>query len=268
MLGSNPGLLQLWHWQPGALHHSARSHPHCIVAMIPLPSQLLLSFLDRKRRQKFFFLSQTTMSLYCPLAMLFATILVSFRPHFSSARWVCMCTWPNRYPLAQSCCAPSTIPESDVIYSFFHQEPIVIKDSPQGIGWEGAEQLLNQLAAFAQIMNIFPPPQVLFLEKTPNPLYVETAESNRVAMTTLWRTFHHDGKISPGWWGWGCMPTPFHSNYIQSCSVRSCWESRYTHPISSLPPYVLCGRNGTLILSLLYTIIPSLLSRDSDPLNP
>ncbi len=31
-----------------------------------------------------------------------------------------------------------------------------------------------------------------------------TAQStHRVATATFWRTFHHDGKISPAWWGWG-----------------------------------------------------------------
>ncbi len=42
--------------------------------------------------------------------------------------------------------------------------------------------------------------------------------------------------------GGGCTPTPFHSIYhhVQSCSVHSSWEGRYTPPISSLPLYVLC----------------------------
>jgi hypothetical protein len=32
----------------------------------------------------------------------------------------------------------------------------------------------------------------------------------RLATATLWRTFHHDGKISPGWWeGGGARPTPY-----------------------------------------------------------
>jgi hypothetical protein len=64
-----------------------------------------------------------------------------------------------------------------------------------------------------------------------------------VATTAFWRTFRHDGKISAGWCGGGCTPIPFHSIYhhIQSCSVRSSWVGRYTHPISSLPIYVLCG---------------------------
>jgi hypothetical protein len=36
----------------------------------------------------------------------------------------------------------------------------------------------------------------------------------RVATAALWRTFHHEGKISPGWCVWGgCRPTPFHYIY-------------------------------------------------------
>ncbi len=39
--------------------------------------------------------------------------------------------------------------------------------------------------------------------------------------------FHHDGKSSPGWWGWGCTTSPFHSIYHheQSCGApaeRTC----------------------------------------------
>jgi hypothetical protein len=62
-------------------------------------------------------------------------------------------------------------------------------------------------------------------------------------MAIFWRTFYHDGKISPAWWGRGCTPSPFHSicHHEQSCAVRSSWEGRYTPPISPLPIYVLCG---------------------------
>ncbi len=44
-------------------------------------------------------------------------------------------------------------------------------------------------------------------------------------------------KISPGWWGWGVHAHPLSAyyHYVQSCSVRSCWVGRYTHPVSSLP---------------------------------
>ena len=33
---------------------------------------------------------------------------------------------------------------------------------------------------------------------------------DRVATAAFWRTFHHEGKISPGWWGGGgARPPPF-----------------------------------------------------------
>ncbi len=46
-------------------------------------------------------------------------------------------------------------------------------------------------------------------------------------MATFWRTFHHDGKISPAWLG-GCTPSPFRSIYHHkwSCGVRFSWEGR------------------------------------------
>jgi hypothetical protein len=56
------------------------------------------------------------------------------------------------------------------------------------------------------MMNIFPPPHVLFLEKTPNPLYVETTESNRVAMAAFWRTFIMMEKLAPAGEGGGACP--------------------------------------------------------------
>jgi hypothetical protein len=37
----------------------------------------------------------------------------------------------------------------------------------------------------------------------------QATESRRVATATFWPTCHHNGKISPGWWGWGCTPTSF-----------------------------------------------------------
>jgi hypothetical protein len=52
---------------------------------------------------------------------------------------------------------------------------------------------------------------------------------HRLAMTTSWRTFHHDGKISPVWWG--CTPSLFHK---QSCGVRSA----DTLPLCLLYPYM------------------------------
>ncbi len=67
---------------------------------------------------------------------------------------------------------------------------------------------------------------------------------HRVATAAFWRTFHHDGKISPGWWGWGMHAHPLliYYHHVQSCSVRSSWEGGYTPSISSLPyMYILCN---------------------------
>ncbi len=41
-------------------------------------------------------------------------------------------------------------------------------------------------------------------------LWVTIGSGHRVATVTFRRTFHHDGKISPGWCGWGgARPPPF-----------------------------------------------------------
>ncbi len=47
---------------------------------------------------------------------------------------------------------------------------------------------------------------------------------------------HHEGKISPGWWGGGCTPSPFHgvNHHVESCRERFSWEGRYTPPPSFL----------------------------------
>jgi len=39
---------------------------------------------------------------------------------------------------------------------------------------------------------------------------------HRVATVTFWRTFHPNGKISPGWWGWGVLL------YLPSCIKLWC----------------------------------------------
>ncbi len=63
---------------------------------------------------------------------------------------------------------------------------------------------------------------------------------NRVAITTFWRTYHREGKISPGWWGWGCSPFTFTLSTITYKVVRNTsWEGRYTpwfllYPICTL----------------------------------
>ncbi len=45
--------------------------------------------------------------------------------------------------------------------------------------------------------------------------------THRVAVTGFWRTFHHDGKISPGWWGCGVNAHPI-SLYSPSRTKLQC----------------------------------------------
>jgi hypothetical protein len=45
--------------------------------------------------------------------------------------------------------------------------------------------------------------------------------TNRLAMATFWRTFHHHGKISPAWWGWG-VHTLYLSLYLPSRAKLCC----------------------------------------------
>jgi hypothetical protein len=64
----------------------------------------------------------------------------------------------------------------------------------------------------------------------------------RVAMTTFWRTLHHDGKISPAqnWLGGARSPA---SLYVPSRTKMWCTLHRgqTQSPISTLTLYVLCG---------------------------
>jgi hypothetical protein len=65
-----------------------------------------------------------------------------------------------------------------------------------------------------------------------------------VAMATFWRTFHQDGKISPGWWSWGgSHPPPFtHLPSRTKVVVYAfSWADRYTPLIYTLHLCVLCG---------------------------
>ncbi len=94
-------------------------------------------------------------------------------------------------------------------------------------------------------------------------IWRENHRVHRVAMATIWRTFHHDGKIRPAWWVWGVHPRPLSRIYhhVQSCSVRSSWEGRrYTPPISTLLLYELCGESkqpssGLIIERLIHEFL-------------
>ncbi len=70
-----------------------------------------------------------------------------------------------------------------------------------------------------------------------------TEYTQRVAVATFWRTFHHDGKISPAWWGGGGARPPHISLCLPSqaklwCSVGTLQlrgQILYTLPISTPP---------------------------------
>jgi hypothetical protein len=71
---------------------------------------------------------------------------------------------------------------------------------------------------------------------------VNTQSTHRVAMATFRRTFHHDGKISLAWWGWGVHAHPL-SQYLPSrtklwCNLQLRGQTHspyfYSTPISTL----------------------------------
>jgi hypothetical protein len=65
---------------------------------------------------------------------------------------------------------------------------------------------------------------------------------HRVTMSTFWRAFHQDGKISPAWLGCGARPTPF--SITCKVVVYALAESAETLPLLLLYPlYVLCANN-------------------------
>jgi hypothetical protein len=58
-----------------------------------------------------------------------------------------------------------------------------------------------------------------------------------VAMTTFWRTFHHDGKISQAWWGWGVHAHPL-TTITSKVVVSAPAERADTLPLFLLYPYM------------------------------
>ncbi len=74
---------------------------------------------------------------------------------------------------------------------------------------------------------------------------------HKVATAAFWRTFSHEGKISPGWGGGGACPPPLITFSITSkvaVYAPAKWaDTRHTNPVSSLGKYVLCGSNGLFL---------------------
>jgi hypothetical protein len=78
---------------------------------------------------------------------------------------------------------------------------------------------------------------------------------------SAWRTFHHDGKISPSWWWWGAHAHPF-SLYLPSrtelwFTLQLRGQILYTPPISTLPLYVLCSSSYSTQHSGTQPLIPA-----------
>jgi hypothetical protein len=62
-------------------------------------------------------------------------------------------------------------------------------------------------------------------------------------MAIFWRTFHHDGKFSPAWWGWEVHALPL-SLYLPSRAkvvVYTPAEREDTLFLLLLYPFLLCG---------------------------
>ncbi len=69
--------------------------------------------------------------------------------------------------------------------------------------------------------------------------------TNRLAMATFWRTFHHDGKFSPAWWGGG-VHTHSLSRYLPSrakllCTIQPRGQIHFSYFSSTLVLYVMAG---------------------------
>ncbi len=74
--------------------------------------------------------------------------------------------------------------------------------------------------------------------------------THRVAMATFCRTFHHGGKISPAWWGWGCTPpTPPPPTPLYLPSHKKLWCT-----------YIPAEKADTLHLFLLYPYMYSMVT--------
>jgi hypothetical protein len=68
---------------------------------------------------------------------------------------------------------------------------------------------------------------------------MENHRVRRVAMVTLWRTFHHEGKICPGLRVGGARPPPFtRSTITYKIAVCSPAERADTLPLFLLYPYM------------------------------
>ncbi len=73
----------------------------------------------------------------------------------------------------------------------------------------------------------------------------------RVAIADFWPTSHHDGKISPGLWGWvgGARPPPFTLLLSRTkflCMLQLRGQIHYYHYFISIPNVYSLGRTETI----------------------
>ncbi len=178
-------------------HSFIRSHPHCNNDLPPTTG--VFEFFGGKRRQKFFFSLSINNVTKLPRATLFATILVSFRPHFSSARW----------HLTQSLSSGSKLlcPKHDPW--ILRYLLILLPRAHSHKGFTLRKGLRRCWAAAKSTCRICPnyehfPTMFCFSSRLQTPCTV--CRNHRVH---FWRTFHYDWKISrPGEVGGAC-PHPF-----------------------------------------------------------
>ncbi len=90
-------------------------------------------------------------------------------------------------------------------------------------------------------------------------VWFSSQSRHRMVMTTFWSTY------IPSWWknqpslvrmgGGGAYPPPFPLSTITfKVVVRSSLEGRYIPPISTLPLYVLCSFNFSLLLFISFLL--------------
>jgi hypothetical protein len=84
--------------------------------------------------------------------------------------------------------------------------------------------------------------------------------THREATAAFWRIFHHDGKISPAWWGWGVHAHPL-SLYLPSRTKLQCTLQLSGHVQCTHSPYFIsinictlwCGVMSSYSLTVVHT---------------
>ncbi len=87
---------------------------------------------------------------------------------------------------------------------------------------------------------------VIVKSDTSGPSYHRGESTNRLAMATFWRAFHHDGQFISAWW-WCSGGASLSLSFYQTsraklwCTLQLKGKGRYTPPISPLYSFLLCS---------------------------